>query len=181
MNEEGLWQTILRNKHLKNQTIGKVVRKSGDSHFWSGLMKVKEDFLRFASFKLNNGTQIRFWEDKWISNTSFWDKYPSLYDIVRRKSDIVPSVLSTIPLNVSFERSWNETNRRRWYELVLSIVHIQLNNDVDQIRWNLHQNGQFTIHSMYLAVINNGVVERNWDIWQLRVPFKIKKIHVVPA
>jgi hypothetical protein len=90
-------------------------------------------------------------------------------------------VLSTIPLNVSFKRSWNETNRRRWYELVLSIVHIQLNNDVDQIRWNLHQNGQFTIHSMYLAVINNGVVERNRDIWQLRVPFKIKKIHVVPA
>jgi hypothetical protein len=65
-------------------------------------MKVKEDFLRFASFKLNNGTQIRFWEDKWICNTSFQDKYPSLYDIVRRKSVTVASVLSIIPLNVSF-------------------------------------------------------------------------------
>jgi hypothetical protein len=28
---------------------------------------------------------------------------------------------------------------------------------------------------MYLAVINNGVVERNREIWQLRVPLKIKK------
>jgi hypothetical protein len=62
MNEEDMWQTILRNKYLKNQTIDKVVRKPGDSHFWSGLMKVKEIFLRFASFKLNNGEQIRSWE-----------------------------------------------------------------------------------------------------------------------
>jgi hypothetical protein len=95
-------------------------------------------FLKICIFKLNNGTQIRFWEYKWIGNTSFQDKYPSLYDTVRRKSDIVAYVLSTSPLNVSFQRSLNETNRRRWYELVLSIVHIQLNNDVGQIRWNLH-------------------------------------------
>jgi hypothetical protein len=33
INEEGLWQTILRNKYLSSQTIGKVDRKPGDSHF----------------------------------------------------------------------------------------------------------------------------------------------------
>jgi hypothetical protein len=120
-----MWQTIVRNKYLKNQTIGKVVRKPRDSHFWSGLMQVKENFLRFTSFKLNDGSQIRFWEDKQIGNTSLRDKYPSLYNIVRRKSDIVASVLRTNPLNISFRRSLNESNRKRWYELVLSIMHIQ--------------------------------------------------------
>jgi hypothetical protein len=29
INEEGLWQTILRNKYLSNQTIGKVDKKQG--------------------------------------------------------------------------------------------------------------------------------------------------------
>jgi hypothetical protein len=33
INEDGLWQTILRNKYLANQTIGKVDRLPGDSHF----------------------------------------------------------------------------------------------------------------------------------------------------
>jgi hypothetical protein len=88
INEDGLWQRILRNKYLSKHTIGRVDMKLGDSHFWYGLMKVKENFLRFGSFQLNNGSQIRFWEDKWIDN-AFKDQYSSLYNIARRKSDTV--------------------------------------------------------------------------------------------
>jgi hypothetical protein len=102
LNEDGLWQTILRNKYLAGQTIGKVDRKPGDSHFWSGLMKVKEAFIMHGSFHLNNGKQIRFWGDKWLGNHSFQHQYPSLYNIVRRKHVKIESVLSTVPLNVSF-------------------------------------------------------------------------------
>jgi hypothetical protein len=61
-------------------------QKAGDSHFWSRLMKVKQNFLRFGSFKLNNGSQISFWEDKRIGNHAFKDQYPSLYNIHYRKS-----------------------------------------------------------------------------------------------
>jgi hypothetical protein len=60
INEDGLWQTILRNKYLSNYTIDRVQIKQGDSHFWTGLMKVKNNFLRFGSFQLNNESQIRF-------------------------------------------------------------------------------------------------------------------------
>jgi hypothetical protein len=42
INEEGLWQTILRYKYLTSQTIGKVQRKPRDSHFWARLMKAKK-------------------------------------------------------------------------------------------------------------------------------------------
>jgi hypothetical protein len=45
INEDDLWQRILRNKYLSKQMIGKVERKPGDSHFWTGLMKVKKKFL----------------------------------------------------------------------------------------------------------------------------------------
>jgi hypothetical protein len=48
INMHGLWQAILRNKYLKNQTIGKVQRKPQDSHFWTGLMKVKPNFLKYV-------------------------------------------------------------------------------------------------------------------------------------
>jgi hypothetical protein len=75
INEDGICPTILRNKYLKNQTIGKVVRKPGDSHFLSGLRKVKESFLRFTSFQPWGTHNIL--EDKWIGNTSFPEKYLS--------------------------------------------------------------------------------------------------------
>jgi hypothetical protein len=58
LNEDGLWKTILRNKYLAGQAIGKVDRKPGDSYFWSGLMKTKATFLMHGTFHLNNGKQI---------------------------------------------------------------------------------------------------------------------------
>jgi hypothetical protein len=38
-----------------------------------------------GSFKVQDGTIIRFWEDLWIGNEPLMKKYPSLYNIVREK------------------------------------------------------------------------------------------------
>ena len=65
-NEDGIWQLILRNKYVKSKTLTQVEKKSGDSLFWSGLMLVKKEFLKWMTFKVQNGKQIRFWEDKWL-------------------------------------------------------------------------------------------------------------------
>jgi hypothetical protein len=86
INEEGVWKNLLKRKYLYNQSITQVNKKQGDSHFWSGLMNVKDTFLDMGSSIVNNGKQIMFWEDKWLGNLAFKEKYPSLYSIVRRKS-----------------------------------------------------------------------------------------------
>ena len=41
INEDGVWQELLMKKYLKDKTIGEVYWKPGDSHFWSGLIKLK--------------------------------------------------------------------------------------------------------------------------------------------
>jgi hypothetical protein len=105
-----------------------------------GLMNAKPSFLRYGSFLLNNGKQIRFWEDKWLGNFSFQQQYPSLFNIVQKRSDTIAQVLSTIPLR---------------------FMDVHLNDSNDVFKWNLHQNGQYSVHSLYLALINNGVVQRN--------------------
>ena len=69
----------------------------GDSHFWSGIMEVKDSFLNLGSFVLGNGEQIRFWEDVWLGDQPLMKQYPSLYHIVRQKSETVASILSTTP------------------------------------------------------------------------------------
>jgi hypothetical protein len=51
---------------LKNKTLSQVERKKGDPHFWSGLMQVKELVVEMGRFRIQNGTQTRFWEDLWI-------------------------------------------------------------------------------------------------------------------
>jgi hypothetical protein len=64
INTDDAWQQLLRNKYLGDKSITQVSRKLGDSQFWSGLMNIKDQFLSMSSFKLQDGKQIRFWEDK---------------------------------------------------------------------------------------------------------------------
>jgi hypothetical protein len=97
-----------------------------------------------------------------------------LYNIARRKSATVESVLSMMSLNVSFRRFHNQNNIILWNDLVRRMLHVRLNTQVDVFIWNLHQNGQYTVNSLYMALINNGVVHMNKQLWKLRVPLKIK-------
>jgi hypothetical protein len=97
-----------------------------------------------------------------------------LYNIVRRKSDTVAHVLSATLLNISFRRYLAGNNLVLWNNLVVRIALVQLADSNDIFRWNLHQNGQFSIHSMYLALINNGFVDTNRKMWRVQIPLKIK-------
>ena len=46
LNEEGVWQELIRNKYLINRTLAQVDEKPTNSPFWKGLMHVKEFFSR---------------------------------------------------------------------------------------------------------------------------------------
>jgi hypothetical protein len=136
-------------------------------------MIAKPDFLWYGSFHIRNERQIHFWEDKWLGNYSFQQLYPTVYNIARRRSDTVAHVLSAIPLNVSFWRYLAGNNLVLWNNLVTRIALVQLMDSEDVFWWNLHQHGQFIVHSMYTSLINNGIVDTNRKMWKVRIPQKI--------
>ena len=76
--------------------------KPGDSHFWKGLLKVKEDFLGCGTFRIKDGSQTRFWEDTWVSSKPLKEQIPELYNIVHNPCEIVANVINQMPLNISF-------------------------------------------------------------------------------
>ena len=104
LTEDGVWQTLLRRKYIGSKALSQLYWKPGDSHFWAGLMHVKNSFFRFGSFLIRDGSEIRFWEDTWLGNTPLKDQYPALYNIARGKSDTIAVVLSQSPPNVTFRR-----------------------------------------------------------------------------
>ena len=85
INEQGMWQTLLRRKYLRYISLTQVEHLPGDSHFWLGLMSVKSELLRRGKFKLGNRSQIRFWEESWLDNEPLKNQYPTLYNIARKK------------------------------------------------------------------------------------------------
>jgi hypothetical protein len=124
-------------------------------------MNAKDQFLRLGNFILQSGNQTRFWEDKWIGANSFQVQYPNLYNLVKEKSATVQRVFSTTPLNVSFRRSLVGANLQSWHNLVLNIANIHLNDQPDIFRWVLTSSGQFSVSSMYMAMMDSDIVPHN--------------------
>ena len=93
----------------------------------------------------------------WLEDKSFKEFYPNLYRTVKRKDDTAANVLGTIPLNVSFRQGLVNEKRNAWFDLVSKVVQL-LSNGKDGFRWNLSNNGIFTIWLMYKTLIQQGVL-----------------------
>ena len=94
LNSEGTWQTLLTNKYLSSKTLTQVTAKPNDSHFWRGLMRIKDEVLSKGSFIIKDGTKTRFWDDTWVCDKPLKDACPSLYNIVRDPHATVSKVMS---------------------------------------------------------------------------------------
>jgi hypothetical protein len=121
-------------------------------------MKVKDSFLNLGYFQLGNGHNVRFWEDRWLGNSTLKELYPTLFVITRKKHISVISIFSTVPLNISFRRGLVGNNLNRWYNLVARVANTRLTNMEDKFNWGLHQNELFSVKSMYMSLISDNSV-----------------------
>jgi hypothetical protein len=124
---------------------------------------------------IRNGSEIRFWEDKWLGNTTLREQYPALYNVVRHKSDTLAKVMESSPPNVTFRRSIVGPRQASWNALLQRLDSVQLTQGSDVFRWNLTENGKFSVDSMYKALIHPEVqVDSNNKIWKMKIPLKTK-------
>jgi hypothetical protein len=152
LNTEGTWQSSLRNKYLRTKTLTQVSSKPNDSHFWRGLMRIKDKVLSNSSFIIKDGTNTRFCDDMWIGDKPLKDTYPSLYHIARDKHVTVSKVLSSRPLNISFRRYLVDNNLNFWLHLVARVSNVVLVDDKDYFKWRLTKSG-FSLfgHCIYMT------------------------------
>ena len=109
--------------------MAQVEWKSGDSHFWARLMKAKRDFLRFGTFKVKDGSQVRFWEDKWLGTTTLCEQYRCLYNIARPKHVTIAQALSTSPPNLTWRRDLIGPKLAAWNNLLPRIANFALSQE----------------------------------------------------
>jgi len=175
LNEEGVWQELLHNKYLHSKTLAQVEAQPTDSPFWKGLMRVKEDFFIRGSFKIGNGETTRFWEDTWLGDSPLMNQYPLLYNIVQQQHASVHDVLHNAPpLNLGFRRALVGNKWDMWSHLCHRLMEVTLTDVPDVFKWNLTQNGKFTVKSMYEDFMNGHTRYLQKYLWKLKIPQKIK-------
>ena len=78
------------------------------------------------------------------------------------------------PLNVVFRRSLVDVNLQARYDVVAMVTDVQLTNQSNRFVWGLHQNGLFSVKSMYRALLGAEAIPYNTLIWKLKLHLKIK-------
>jgi hypothetical protein len=87
-----MWQPLLKNKYLGEKFLSQISRRQGDSQFWSGLMNIKDQFLRWGHFEVRDGQATRLWKDKWVTSRPLSEQFMNLFNIVRNKSALVADI-----------------------------------------------------------------------------------------
>ncbi|WVZ95150.1 hypothetical protein U9M48_040950 [Paspalum notatum var. saurae] len=136
---DGLWQQILRNKYVGSKPLAQV----------------KLDFLRFGTFIVKDGTQVRFWEDNRLDGTPLKNQYPSLYNIARSKFITIAEAMSSSPPSLSWRRHLFGTNLDVWNTLWARIEGLELSQDQDAFYWNLTQ--------MDVILTKDNLAKRRWQ------------------
>jgi hypothetical protein len=133
-------QNLLQRKCVGSKLITQVLWKPGDSHFWAGIMATKKYFFPYGSFSIRNGTEIRFWEDKWLKTTTLRKQYPALYNIARYKGDTLRKAMETSHPSMTFRRDLIGSRLASWNELLEWLASVQLLHGSNEFCWGLTKN-----------------------------------------
>jgi len=89
--EKGLWKEVLESKYRGWQSLWDQRKGGFDSLWWRDLQEVwsfegwKNEFKDNCKWEVENGREIRLWEDKWVDNMALKDNFPTLFSIVAHK------------------------------------------------------------------------------------------------
>jgi hypothetical protein len=153
LSKDGTWQTILKRKYVGSKALSQVLWKLGDSYFWVDLVAKKKVFFRLGSYTMKEGSEIWFWEDRWLGNITLREQYPTLYYIVHHKSDIIAKVLKTSLPNVKFGRDLSGQRLVSWNVFAQYLANVHLQIGLDEFHWNLHENGKCSVDYIYNMLI----------------------------
>jgi hypothetical protein len=136
LNDEGVWQELLRKKYLYSKTLSQVTSKRA----------------------VGDGQSNRFWEDTWLEHILLLEQYPTLCTIVRPRNVLVADVLANNSLNVEFTRILFVPKWAAWFHLAQRLMALILNDEVDSFVWKLTDSGLFSVKSMYTDFMNGQTV-----------------------
>ncbi|XP_075083498.1 uncharacterized protein LOC142167239 [Nicotiana tabacum] len=84
------WKEVITAKHgAQNQWCTKENNAPYEVELWKHIRSLQTDFLQEITYRVGNGSHVKFWEDRWIGNTTLRELYPGLYQIASRQNSMV--------------------------------------------------------------------------------------------
>ena len=145
---QGIGQTIVRNKYVKDKCIAQLSSKPTNSPVWNDLLKVKDLYLSRRIKCVGNGRDTDFWNDPWCGIISLKDKFPDLFSICNESVGSV-AFFASKGWNLTFRRWLDERQQESLRKLRDMLSACALSNNNDYPKWLGEKNSQFSVKSQY--------------------------------
>jgi hypothetical protein len=150
-NSSGLWQTIVHNKYVKNRPIISVKKRPSDSHFWKGILSVRDKIYNYYKKNIGNGKNSSFWKNIWCDNVKLANKYPNLFEFAYDKDITVHNVISSNFQSLTFRRRLIGDLGEAYNDLVDRCSYVLLSESEDSSKWIVTPgfSGQSQVHLIH--------------------------------
>lgn len=142
---------------------------------WNSISLVKDDFWKFIKFRLGEGNEIRFWEDKWLGEATLRESFGSLISLVEDPLVLVVDCFDSSS-NIwmpRFHRNLNDWEVEEMVRLLKLLEGVHLVPLVrDGWEWVLNKKGIFNSKSLYCELMNH---------WFTLSPHKRIRIPSIPS
>ncbi|KAK1686977.1 hypothetical protein QYE76_047825 [Lolium multiflorum] len=102
------------------------------------------------------------------------DAFPLLFAICDNPDISVADAIHHDELHIRFRRSLDQEGLRLWGELQGLLTSVSISIDQDQVSWHLDPSGSYTVKSMYAQLSRGTTVAHAKDMWEAKLPLKIK-------
>ncbi|GJT89609.1 reverse transcriptase domain, reverse transcriptase zinc-binding domain protein [Tanacetum coccineum] len=173
--EGGLNVGSLRAKNLA--LLGKWwwrLRKDGEGLWVKEIDGLGLEFTSSFLGVLGDGSDIRFWVDRWVDNRRLCDRFPKLYHLDRRKESSVMDKGSWVNGGWCWVWNWTRNIRGRVckeFEDLMGVLQnvVVSNNCRDKWRWLLDEDGEFKVKMLTRLIeekclcLESGGQETTWN------------------
>ena len=170
---QGIWQTIVMKKYVKDKNIAQLKVKPVNSPVWNDLLKIKDIYLKGRVMCVGNGQFTDFLRDSWCGMISLKEKFPDLFDICNETTGSV-ALFANRGWNLSFRRWLDERQQESVRKLRDMLAPCALSSERDYPKWLGERDGKFSVKSQYASLWAADTEDKNKNLWKAKIPLKIK-------
>ena len=102
------------------------------------------------------------------------DRFPRLFATCDNPVLLVHEAFAHDGEGVGFRRTFDQVSAAEWAALNAEMDDVFLREGPDEVVWALEPTGRFSVASMYRALARGATVLFSRDLWEARLPLKIK-------
>ncbi|WMV29386.1 hypothetical protein MTR67_022771, partial [Solanum verrucosum] len=174
----GLWKEVIKAKH--GELTHWSTNVSADAYgvgLWKSISKLWPDFAGNVTFRVGNGSHIKFWKDIWLGDTTLGEEFPSLHLIAAEPNSTIASNRSDDIWDLRFRRNLNDWELNDIFALFAKLQPFSFSpQEPDRLKWGNSRKGHYTVKEGYHSLCSRNSMIDKWSwkhIWKTKLPTKV--------